>query len=67
MSHGWDALAFNPIFINDLEEGKNSPVIILREMQNWELWLAPKEGPRRGPGRKYWLAWRRPKASRKSI
>lgn len=66
MRHGWDALAFN-IFINDLGEGKNSPLIILRAMLNWELWLAPKEGPLREPGRKYWLARRRPKASRKSI
>lgn len=64
--HGWDALAFNPIFINDPEEGKNSPLIILRAMLNWELWLAPKEGPQRGQGKKYRLA-RRPKARRKSI
>lgn len=49
---GWDALSFN-IFINDLEEGISSTLIINSVVLNWDLWFAPKEGTLRGPGRKY--------------
>lgn len=40
---GWDVLSFY-IFTNDLEEGMNSALIVIRAMLTWELWLPPKIG-----------------------